>query len=62
MTKELLGLVYGISVLAAVFCGVGTVLGMMMNGSRDFDLGGIGIAATIAFSGIAWLALYFAGN
>jgi hypothetical protein len=58
---EAIGFIYALSVLAAILCGVGTVIGLMMNGSRNYDLGGAGIVATIFFAALAWLMLYLAG-
>jgi hypothetical protein len=59
--KDFLGFVYGLSLTLSICFGVGAVLGMMMNGARNFDLGGLCITLALAFGGIAWLALYFAG-
>ena len=59
--REFLGLVYSVSILIAILSAVGTVMGMMMNGSRGNDLTGVGISLTIFFGLLAWAALYFAG-
>jgi hypothetical protein len=59
--KEILGGVYGVSLVLSIIFAVSTVLGMMMNGARDFDMAGACIVGALFFGGIAWLALYFAG-
>jgi hypothetical protein len=61
MMKEILGGIYGVSIVIAIIFAVSAVLGMMMNGARDFDMAGLCIVGALFFGGIAWLALYFAG-
>jgi hypothetical protein len=59
--KDVLGGIFGISMVIAIIFAVSGVLGMMMNGARNFDMGGACITGALFFGGVAWLALYFAG-
>jgi hypothetical protein len=60
--REVLGFIYSLAVLAAILCGVGAVLGMMMNGAGGDDKTGVLLSATLVFAGIAWAILYFIGG